>query len=120
MFDTAQLPLVVVCDVEAPELDAVDGAVARAPSSDSRPVAPLDAVVADERVLAAAVWVVALPSCHASTPPSESIAATLNAVAALRALAARGLRLGRGLGGVLPRRAGAWVGEGVRSSMTRT
>ena len=42
----------------------------------------------------AAVWVAEVfvnPSRHASTPPSESIVATLSAVAALRARAPRGL-----------------------------
>jgi hypothetical protein len=45
----------------------------------------------------AVVWVVAVlrASCQASTPPSESMAAMLSAVAALRARAARGLRRGR-------------------------
>jgi hypothetical protein len=64
----------------------------------------------------AAVWVVAAwPSCQASTPPSDSIEATLRAAAARRARAARGLRRGRrpgARGGVT----GA-VGEAVCSSM---
>jgi hypothetical protein len=53
-------------------------------------VVPLDVVL----VLAAtACVVVALcPSRHASAPPIESMVATLNAVAALRAPAARGRR----------------------------
>jgi hypothetical protein len=123
----------VVCDVEAPEVDAVDAAdavdavdaadevvpldvVTRSPSSDS----PLDSRLddADDLVLAAAAWVVvALWSCHASTPPSESMAATLSTVAALRAFAARGLRVGRGPGGTFRGRAGSSLGEGVCSSM---
>jgi hypothetical protein len=68
--------------------------------------------------LAAAVWVVlvaACPSCQASTPPSESIAATLTTVTALRARAARGLRLGRPARAVAVRE---W-GTGC-SSMTTT
>ena len=44
------------------------------------------------------VMVVVSPSRQASTPPSESIDATLSAVAAFRARAARGLRRGRGVG----------------------
>lgn len=122
----------IVCEVEAPEPDAVDAedeaedeevpleVAARAPSSDSRSDSPFDEpeADADDLVLAAAVWVVvALWSCHASTPPSESIAATLSTVAVLRALAARGLRRGRGRGGTLVRGAGPRVGEGVCSSM---
>ena len=60
-------------------------------------------------VAAAAVVVDALcPSRHASAPPMESIVATLSAVAALRAPAARGVRR---------RRTGRW-GETVGSSMT--
>jgi len=39
------------------------------------------------------------PSRQANTPPSESVAATLNAAAALRARAARGLRRGEGRAG---------------------
>ena len=49
-------------------------------------------------VSAADAWVgvvVACPSRQAIAPPSESIVATLRAVAALRAPAARGLRRGR-------------------------
>jgi hypothetical protein len=128
MFDTGQLPLVVVCEVDAPELDAEVAAdeeapfevAARAPSSDSRSDPPFDEPDADtaDLVLAAAWVVVALWSCHASTPPSESIAATLSAVAALRAFAARGLRFGRGRGGTRRGLAGA-SGEGACSSMTR-
>jgi hypothetical protein len=41
------------------------------------------------------VMVVVSPSRHASTPPSESIDATLSAVAAFRAREARGVRRGR-------------------------
>jgi len=66
--------------------------------------------------LAAAVDVVVValcPSRQASTPPSESIVATLRAVAALRARAARGLRRPR-----VARRAGG--GGAVGSSMTVT
>jgi hypothetical protein len=53
------------------------------------------------------------PSRHASAPPSESIAATLNAVAALRARAARGFRRRR-RGGV-----GNGAGLPLGSSMSR-
>ena len=59
-------------------------------------VAPVEVVdvVSAPFVLVAAIWVVVVsgPSCHAIAPPSESIAATLRAVAALRAPAARGVR----------------------------
>jgi hypothetical protein len=50
-----------------------------------------------EAEVAAAVGVVVVlwPSRQASTPPSESIAATLIAVAAFRARAARGVRFRR-------------------------
>jgi hypothetical protein len=52
-----------------------------------------DALLDVDLVLAAVCVVVAVGwSRHASTPPSESIAATLIAVAALRAPAARGVR----------------------------
>jgi hypothetical protein len=104
-----QLPLVVVCEVTLAELDPVElldalvlvepevAAVAEVESSDSDdPSVP--EVFDDEvvlLVLAAALWaavVLVTPSCHANTPPSDSIAVTLSAVAALRARAARGLR----------------------------
>ncbi len=115
----------MVCNVETPEVDAADevvplDVVARAPSSDSPPDSLFDEAEddADDLVLAAAAWVVvALWSCQASTPPSESMAATLNTVAALRAFAARGLRVGRGLGGTFRGRARASVGEAACSSM---
>ena len=89
--------VVVVAEVESSEsLDAL---------------VPLDAFL----VLAAAAVddeVVALwPSRQARAPPSESIVATLSAVAALRARAARGLRRPR-----VVRRAGG--GGAVGSSMT--
>jgi hypothetical protein len=93
---------VVVCGVTdcarelAEDLDDLVAAVASSESSVSR-----DDVVALElvRVLDAAVCaLVATPSCQASTPPSESIEATLSAAAALRARAARGRRRGRGVG----------------------
>jgi hypothetical protein len=89
-------------------LDALDDEVLSESSDD------VEADVDDEvRVLDAAVCVavVALrPSRHASTPPSDSIDATLSAVAAFRARAARGLRRAR------PGRRGG--GVGVRSSMS--
>ena len=112
----AQLPLVVVCDVTLcvdDEFEAaarrgragrrgargrgrgrgrVVGSWSRSRSSVS-PLALADVLL----VLAAAVWVVVAlcPSCQARAPPSDSMAATLRAAAALRALAARGLRRGR-------------------------
>lgn len=96
-----------------PDLAAVDDESSDSPDSpDSREEAP----VAELRVLelAAAVCVVVArcPSCQASTPPSESMLATLSAAATLRARAARGLRRGR------PARVGAGVGVGIDSSMT--
>jgi len=100
----------------------VVAAVADVESSDS-PESSDDVAVLVLFELAAAIWVVvaACPSCQASTPPSESIAATLSAVAALRARAARGLRLGR----PAPTRARetvreGGVGESGCSSMTVT
>jgi hypothetical protein len=109
MLFIGQLPPLLVCDVacddEVPEevlaLDVFEAplvvaVVAEVESSDS-PESPDDAAVLVLVELAATVWVVvaACPSCQARTPPSDSIAATLSAVAALRARAARGLRLGR-------------------------
>ena len=104
----AQLPLVVVCAVTDCErvLEVVDVADA------------VEVLLARRRrgasVLAAAVCVVAAlkPSRQASAPPSESMVATLSAVAALRARAGRGLRRGRP-GGV-----GTGAGLSVCSSMT--
>jgi hypothetical protein len=82
---------VVVCDTTLPD-DDVD-AVAL--------VAPVEVVEVAPApfVLVAAIWVVVVscPSRHAIAPPSESMAATLRAVAALRAPAARGARRGRGV-----------------------
>ncbi len=95
--------------------------VADAESSDSLPSSDDEVEEVDDGVLdfvsaLAAVWVVAAwPSCHANTPPSDSIEATLSAAAALRARAARGLRREGppgARGGVI----GA-VGESVCSSM---
>jgi hypothetical protein len=119
---------VVVCEVAdcdeveaVPEADddegvAVVALVAAESSSLSlrsllSPVEPLE-VAFTLFVLEAAVWVVVAlcPSCQAMAPPSDSIAATLSAAAALRARAALGLRRGR------PER--AVVGVGVCSSMT--
>ena len=62
--------------------------------------------------------VVACPSRQASAPPSESIVATLSAVAALRARAARGLRRGRPRSHGGGERVGGAGGSGVGSSMT--
>jgi hypothetical protein len=121
---TGQLPLVLVCVVtdcdDVPVFDDVP-TVARESSDspdscdavDRLDVAPLLRVLE----LAAAVWVVVAdcPSCHASTPPSESIDAMLSAVTALRARAARGLRRGR----PAPARE-TGLGVGVRSSMAVT
>jgi hypothetical protein len=121
-----QLPLVVVCEVVAPEevallavellelleVPEVVAAVEAEPSSDSvfEEVAP-DTVAAFDLVLTAAVCAdVALWSCQASTPPSDTMAATLSAAAALRALAARGLRFPAGRAGT---RRGAGPGWGV-------
>jgi hypothetical protein len=138
-----QLPLVDVCDetdpddvvpddaVELEEFDdLVFDEVAAVESSDPVSFSPLEPDAAEVLfvvwVLAAAVWVVvaAWLSCQARTPPSESMAATLNAAADLRARAARGLRRGRGVAEVVLRaRAGGaggvgWEGEvGVCSSM---
>jgi hypothetical protein len=100
---------VLVCEVtdrvEEPVLVDDDEEVVLV-SSDSR-----DAVVFVPVLAPAAVWVVVALrlSCQASTPPSESIEAMLSAVAALRARAARGLRLG------LPAR----LGVGVVSCMAQ-
>jgi hypothetical protein len=79
-------------DVVESELDELAAAVVL--------VVALDAVLL-AFVLEAAVCelvLVVAPSRQASTPPSESIDATLSAVAAFRARAARGLRRGRGVG----------------------
>jgi hypothetical protein len=125
-----QLPPLLVCDVacddvvpedEVPEdvfelAPLVVAVVADVESSDS-PDSPDDEAVLVLVELAATVCAVvaACPSRQASTPPSESIAATLSAVAALRARAARGLRLRR----PAPTRAMGEV-EAVCSSMTVT
>ena len=83
-----QLPPVLVCDSVVVDCDDVVEVGALVPPVVV--VAPLDVLP----VLAAAAVddvVVALwPSRQASAPPSESIVATLRAVAALRARAARG------------------------------
>ncbi len=107
---------VVALDVSALAPTVV--VVAEVASSES--LVELDAALVPLEVLpvlaAAAVddVVVALwPSRQASAPPSESIVATLRAVAALRARAARGLRRPR-----VVRRAGG--GGAVGSSMTVT
>jgi hypothetical protein len=139
-----QLPLVVVCAVTlcVEELDVFD--VLALDELDVLALDVLDAatvvvVAADDEssdseessddfvevllvfvALAAAACVAvvfATPSRHASTPPSDSMLATLSAVAALRARAARGLRRGRRA----PARGGGVTGTGetVGSSMTR-
>jgi hypothetical protein len=68
-------------------------------------------------VAAAAICVVVVGcrSCQARTPPSASVAATLMAVAAFRARAARGLRRGRSAPVARGRRGG---GVGVCWFMT--
>lgn len=131
----------VVCEVVAPELVVPDVAVVPLDvlvfelvpevvaavvedvesSSDSvfDELVPETVAAADLVLAAAAVWVVvALWSCHASTPPRDSMAATLSAAAALRALAARGSRFP--VGRVGTRRGvgvDGGVGAGVCSSM---
>jgi hypothetical protein len=128
-----QLPLVVVCDVVVPEL-AFDGVAAvfddvlaleDVESSDSEfeELVPDVVAAAVDLVLAAAAWVVLAlwPSCQARTPPSESIAATLSAAAALRALAARGLRRPGGRAGTrVGTRVGVVAEVGVCSFMATT
>jgi hypothetical protein len=93
---------VVVCDVAGcagceacRELTALlDGDSSESESSSEWRTAVAETRDDLELELAAAVCAVVGPewSRHASTPPSESIAATLTAVAALRARAARGGR----------------------------
>ena len=107
--DELVLDDVLALDVDAPVDDE------SSESSDPLDVELLLAFCAVELAAAVEVVTVPCPSCQASTPPSESIAATLRAVAALRARAARGFRRGRA---VPPRVAGVGVGEGVCSSMT--
>ncbi len=95
MCDVARCEL----DVELLEVELDDEVVAAVADelSSSDSCSP-DEVADDEEldlVALAAVWVVAAwPSCQASTPPSDSIVATLSAAAALRARAAFGLRRG--------------------------
>lgn len=101
------VPLVVAVVAEVESSDSPE-------SSDSRDDELFEV---DFVEVADAVWVVvaAWPSCQASAPPSESIAATLSAVAALRARAARGLRVR----GAVPGRERSG-GMAVGSSMTVT
>ena len=114
----------VACDdVVAPDVSAVVPAVvAVAEVASSESLVELDALVPLDVlpvVAAAAVddVVVALwPSRQASAPPSESIVATLRAVTALRARAARGLRRPR----LTVRPGGGGEGDAVCSSMTVT
>jgi hypothetical protein len=94
-------PTVVVVAAVASSLSLVE--LAALVPFDVLPV--LAAAAVDEVVVA--LW----PSRQASAPPSESIVATLRAVAALRARAARGLRRPR-----VVRRTGG--GGAVGSSMT--
>lgn len=120
-----------MCDVVVPEL-AFDDVLAleAVESSDSEfeelvpDVAPVALVAAAvDLVLAAAAWVVLAlwPSCQARTPPSESMAATLSAAAALRAPAARGLRRPGGRAGTrVGTREGVVAEVGVCSSMSTT
>jgi hypothetical protein len=84
VFDEVELDDVVF-DVVA----VADDVSSDAPSPDDEVFDAVDFVV-----VRAAFCAVALvrPSCHASTPPSDSIEATLSAAAALRARAAFGLR----------------------------
>jgi hypothetical protein len=102
---------VVVCEVvvsaELVSVDVPDAAL----EVESSVVAVVEPVVAELEldvpeelfVLTAAVCVLdAMPSRHASAPPSDSIEATLSAVAALRARAARGLRRGVGIRSSMP------------------
>jgi hypothetical protein len=97
--DVLELVPLVVPAVDAVELSDSPDSRESSDSRDDVRVLVLAAVVPLALVpeLAAAVWVVVAdcPSCQASAPPSESIAATLSAVTALRVRAARGLRLGR-------------------------
>jgi hypothetical protein len=81
-----------------------------ADGADAPDVLPLDEVA--RFALAVAVCVVAAPdpSRQASAPPSESMVATLSAVATLRARVARGLRRGR--------RAGVGTGVGTGAGLT--
>jgi hypothetical protein len=120
---------VVVCEVVEPEVVApeevallafelldvseVVAAVDEAESSSDSVFEELvpDTVAVVDLVLAAAACVdVALWSCQARTPPSDTMAATLSAAAALRALAARGLRFPASRVGT---RRGAGPGVGV-------
>jgi hypothetical protein len=82
--------VVVDCADDVSVAEEVEEAAVAAVVAVVAVVVPLDVVL----VLAAtACVVVALcPSRHASAPPIESMVATLNAVAALRAPAARGRR----------------------------
>jgi hypothetical protein len=87
-----------VCDVTEDESDDVlsgdELALDAAPALACAAVAVL-AEVRSEVAAAVGVAVVLWPSRQASAPPSESIAATLIAVAAFRARAARGVRFRR-------------------------
>jgi hypothetical protein len=121
---------VVVCEVVVPELVVpelvviADDVLLEVSDVDAAFDAEVEELVPDvvapvALVLAAAVCVaVALcPSRHAITPPRESIAATLSAAAALRALAARGLRRPSRRVGT---RGGVLVGVGACASMSTT
>src|SRR5690349_21787199 len=100
ILSMGQLPPVLVCELAPVEDgDAVVELVARVAdfeSSESSDEDEVDdeAVVLDFVLLAATdcVVVALCPSRQASTPPSESMVATLIAVATLRAPAALGLR----------------------------
>ncbi len=84
-------------DVDADESEAVDDVAL----DDVVELVALGDVPTALCELAAAVVVVVLcPSRQARTPPRESVAATLRAVASLRARAARGARRRRDLGAV--------------------
>jgi hypothetical protein len=102
--------VVVDCD-DAPDVLPAVVVVADDESSSSDDVLELldTLAAAAVDVVVVALW----PSRHANTPPSESIVATLSAVAALRARAARGLRRP-----MVARRADG--GGAVGSSMTVT
>jgi hypothetical protein len=118
------VPALLVSELLAPELVVDDVAASSDEVAVLEPVeSSSDAVFVEAALTVALVLVAAVCavpalwlSCQASTPPRESIAVTLSAAAALRALAARGLRRpGRGVG---PRRA-APAGVGVCSSMSK-
>jgi hypothetical protein len=80
--------VVVVARLAVEDCDEVPDVVAPADTDE-------DEDVPDAEPAVTCVMVVLWPSCQARAPPSESMAVTLSAVAAMRARAARGLRRGR-------------------------